>query len=236
MLTENEYTGLENGSAHAYVKCDSLRIPRVSEVSGFFKIGRCSHGVLTELARLRGSDTSSLCGRWWECDSGWCLDLIWKLQYNVLRQLISNPTSLGSFARWAVSQRINGRRNYNEYQKLSMASLHLSASTSCLINLRVFFFLIFKFIYFFWESARAHARMRICTCTLAHAHKREEQRPSPAVSACQRRAHAGLESLNPEIMTWAEIKSCVFNWLSHPGALNLIFSCYVASSIPLLYA
>ena len=33
----------------------------------------------------------------------------------------------------------------------------------------------------------------------------------------KRKSHAGLKPMNHEIVTWAEIKSQVLNWLSHPG-------------------
>lgn len=63
LLVLQEYRGLENCSVNTYSKYDLLRSQCLSEVLGSLKTGCCSNRVFTELARLRGSDTPSLCSR-----------------------------------------------------------------------------------------------------------------------------------------------------------------------------
>ena len=56
----------------------------------------------------------------------------------------------------------------------------------------------------------------------------EEQREKEAENLkqappCQHQAVEGLEPKNCEIMTWAEIKSPMLNWLTHPGGFKWAF-------------
>ena len=48
--------------------------------------------------------------------------------------------------------------------------------------------------------------------------QRERERNPPSRLLAGHGAWRGAQSHNPEIMTWAKIKSWVLSWLSHPGA------------------
>ena len=69
-----------------------------------------------------------------------------------------------------------------------------------------------KFIYF-WEGEREKEE--------GTGREREGQRIWSSLCADSREPDAGLELMNPEVMTWAEIKSRRLNWLSHPGTPTL---------------
>ena len=45
----------------------------------------------------------------------------------------------------------------------------------------------------------------------------------PSILCTEHGAQCGASSRNPEIMTWADIKSQMLNFLSHPGAPILFF-------------
>ena len=62
----------------------------------------------------------------------------------------------------------------------------------------------FKFIYLFWEWESAS--------------RGEAERESQAGCTVSTELAVELDPRNREIMTWAEIKSQMLNWLSHPGA------------------
>ena len=48
----------------------------------------------------------------------------------------------------------------------------------------------------------------------------KRQNPKQAPRAASTKPDAGLHPTNCEIMTWAEVKSWMLNWLSHPGILE----------------
>ena len=66
------------------------------------------------------------------------------------------------------------------------------------------FLLIMIIFFFFLDGGRSRRRGRERLPSRLHA---------------QRRAWHGARSHNPETITWAEIKSRMLNWLSHPGVL-----------------
>ena len=63
-------------------------------------------------------------------------------------------------------------------------------------------YIFLMFIYLSWEQERAGNRERIPT----------------RLHAVSAEPNVGLDPTNREIMAWAEIKSLMINWLSHPGA------------------
>ena len=67
--------------------------------------------------------------------------------------------------------------------------------------------------------------------------KRARENPKQALYlCCQRRPQLGAWSQDCEIMTWAEIKSWMLNWLSHSGApLGFIFTFLLAFNTFLLF-
>ena len=69
--------------------------------------------------------------------------------------------------------------------------------------------LFLSFIYLFWERQRQHE--------LGRGREREKHRIRSRFQAVSTEPDAGLELTNHEIMTWAKIKSQVFNRLSHTG-------------------
>ena len=74
-----------------------------------------------------------------------------------------------------------------------------------------------KFVFVFRERERARARDSMCKW-LGRDRERGRERILSRIWAWH-----GAWSHNPEIMTWAEIKSQTLNWLSHPGAPQLTF-------------
>ena len=68
-------------------------------------------------------------------------------------------------------------------------------------------FLIIFFSVYFWEGERERER------------ERERENPKQAHTVSEE-PNVGLDLMNHDFMTWAEIKSQVLNWLSHPGALK----------------
>ena len=68
--------------------------------------------------------------------------------------------------------------------------------------------------------------MCVCVCVFEREKERawaeegaeEEGESIPSRLQTKLRAQCRAQSHDPEIMTWAKIKSWMFNWLSHPGA------------------
>ena len=89
----------------------------------------------------------------------------------------------------------------------------LTSPRHCEANPKLFFLFFFN-IYLFWETA--HVRHS----ETAWGKGRERGRESQEGSALE--SDAGLELTNHDIMTWAEIKSWMLNWLSHPGARQIL--------------
>ena len=72
-------------------------------------------------------------------------------------------------------------------------------------------FSLFLNVYLFWERESMGEQGR----------GREREREKPRQALCyQSGAQTGVP-VNQEIMTWAEIKSLMLNWLSHPGATTV---------------
>ena len=76
----------------------------------------------------------------------------------------------------------------------------------------ILFFFFLMFIYLFWGRERERER------------EREQRRAEREGDRIPRRLSVepdvGLESMNHEIMTWAETKNWMLNQFSHPGAPN----------------
>ena len=53
--------------------------------------------------------------------------------------------------------------------------------------------------------------------------ERHRERESSSWLPAEHRGWLGPQSQNPEIRTWAKIKSQTLNWMSHPGAPELTF-------------
>ena len=84
--------------------------------------------------------------------------------------------------------------------------LHVSSTSSFLSSF--FYSFIFKFAYLFFEWEQAGEGLG----------DRDREIHSHTGSAPSVQSPTGLELMNYEIMTWAEIKSWMLYWLSHPGA------------------
>ena len=80
------------------------------------------------------------------------------------------------------------------------------------------FFFSFFWDYLFWE------RERVSTRTPAGKGQREmeRERTPSRVYAVSTEPSAGLELTNHEIMTWVKVKSQMLNWLSPPGAPEVV--------------
>ena len=55
-----------------------------------------------------------------------------------------------------------------------------------------------------------------CTCMCKRRAEGAGERESSSRFSAEHRAHVGVQFQNPEIMTWAKIKSGMLNWLCHP--------------------
>ena len=84
------------------------------------------------------------------------------------------------------------------------------------------------FIHLFWESQRE--RVRASVYALVGEGQRERERENPK----QAEPNAGLHLTNREIVAWAEMKSQMLKWLSHPGALVFFFDLF-SSGIGLFF-
>ena len=51
--------------------------------------------------------------------------------------------------------------------------------------------------------------------------RERRQRIPSRLSTVSAEPHTGLDPMNCEITTWAEVKSWMLNWLSHPGASSI---------------
>ena len=78
--------------------------------------------------------------------------------------------------------------------------------SSKLKGLWFFFFRFYLFICLFRECKQGEEQQ-------------ERERQNPKQIRAERGAQCKAQSNDPDIMTWAEIKSRMVNWLSHPGAL-----------------
>ena len=77
------------------------------------------------------------------------------------------------------------------------------------------------------ERERKRDRERASTHTQAHEQRkgrgRGRRRIPSRFHALSTEPHAGLNIMNCKVMTWAEIKSQILNWLSHPDSPNFTF-------------
>ena len=93
---------------------------------------------------------------------------------------------------------------------------------------------ILKFIYF--------ERVRVSAHAWAGEGQRDTERVPSRLHAASAESDLGLKLPNCEITTWAEIKSQMLNWLSHPGAPfflhildRLCLLCFVSLPIPTVF-
>ena len=77
--------------------------------------------------------------------------------------------------------------------------------------------LIYLFnVYLFWERERERKSEHM---SRGRAERERRERIPSRLHAVSVEPDVGLDFMNCEIMTWAEIKIWTLNWLSHPGAL-----------------
>ena len=98
---------------------------------------------------------------------------------------------------------------------------HLIVVLTCMssISNHLFICFFFKFIYSFWERERKRVS--------GVGEEREGERESQGGST---EPDAGLNPMNQEITTWAEIKSQTLNRMSHPGAplhMFIRYTCFL---------
>ena len=78
----------------------------------------------------------------------------------------------------------------------------------------------YYFLMFIFERQREH----MCTrASRGKAERKEDRTPSKFCTAVSAEPDAGLKLTNCEIMSWVEIKSRTFNWLSHPRRPGALF-------------
>ena len=77
--------------------------------------------------------------------------------------------------------------------------------------------LLFYFFLIFFEREKERERESLCTHTSGGGAERGRHRIWSRPGPVSTETNVGLESMNCEIMAWAEIQSWLLNQLSHPG-------------------
>ena len=117
-------------------------------------------------------------------------------------------------------------RIFKFYPQCGARTHHSKSGVTCSTDLAIqvplglvflfFFFLFLRFIYLLdTPTHTAHNR--------GERSRGSRERKSPAGSLLRARSLMQAQCHNPEILTWAETKSWLLNWLSHSGTPRLVF-------------